>query len=182
MPGRRRGSAPAAGRACRGLVRISGCSITGSSAGSSSSRSVKPATRRQRRQRRAVPSGDHRQVGQGEGETAHRQPIGVAVAWSWCRVAGKPRLLWSGQCWRDSITGSSSVPLFSRLVKPATERRRRQHLEVPGSNRRQTGQGEGDFLHMGLALYVFRAVEHCRSGGWISDRILGRDALRDVAR
>ena len=29
-----------------------------------------------------------------------------------------------------------------------------------------------------LALYVFRAVEHCRSGGWISDRILGRYALR----
>jgi hypothetical protein len=67
-PGRRRDSAPAADRACRGLLRLSGCSITGSSAGASSSRSVKPATRRRRRQGRTVPGGDRRQVGQGEGE------------------------------------------------------------------------------------------------------------------
>jgi hypothetical protein len=71
------------------VVVVSGCwrcSITGGSVGPSSSRSVKPATRRRRRQRRAVPGGDRRQVGQGERGTAHWLPIGVAVAWSGCRV------------------------------------------------------------------------------------------------
>jgi hypothetical protein len=91
-PGRRRDSVPAADRACRGLLRLSGCSITGSSAGSSSSRSVKPPTRRRRRQGRAVPGGDRRQVGQGEGETAHRLPIRRAVAWSGSRGARRLRL------------------------------------------------------------------------------------------
>ncbi|MBK8114898.1 MAG: hypothetical protein IPK44_10325 [Candidatus Accumulibacter sp.] len=91
-PGRRRDSVPAADRACRGLLRLSGCSITGSSAGSSSSRSVKPPTRRRRRQGRAVPGGDRRQVGQGEGETAHRLPIGRAVACSGSRGARRHRL------------------------------------------------------------------------------------------
>jgi hypothetical protein len=81
-PGRRRDGTPAADRAGRGLVRVSECSITGSSSGSSSSRSVKPATERRRRQCRAVPGGDRRQAGQGDGEAAHRQPIGRAVAWS----------------------------------------------------------------------------------------------------
>jgi hypothetical protein len=93
VPGRRRGSALAAGRACCGLVRVSGywpwCSITGSSSGSSFSRSVKPATRRRRRQCRAVPVAIAGKRCQGEGETAHRQPIGRAVAWSGCRVAGR---------------------------------------------------------------------------------------------
>ena len=36
--------------------------------------------------------GDHQQAGQGENETAHRQPIGRAVAWSGCLGTGKPRL------------------------------------------------------------------------------------------
>ena len=67
VPGRRRGSTPAADRAGRGLVRVSECSITGSSSGSSSSRSVHPATRRSQRQGRTVPGGDRRQAGQGEG-------------------------------------------------------------------------------------------------------------------
>jgi hypothetical protein len=74
-PGRRRDSVPAADRGCRGVGRMSGCwqcSIAGSSVGPSSSRLVKPPTRRQRRQRRAVPG--------GEGGTAYRLPIGVAVA------------------------------------------------------------------------------------------------------
>jgi hypothetical protein len=64
------------------VVVVSGCwrcSITGSSVGPSSSRLVKPATKRRRRQRRAGPGGDRRQVGQGERGTAYRLPIGVAV-------------------------------------------------------------------------------------------------------
>jgi hypothetical protein len=94
-PGRRRDSVPAADRGCRGVVRLSGCwqcSITGSSVGPSFSRSVKPATRRRRRQCRAVPGGDRRQVVPGEGETAYRLPIGRAVAWSGSRGASNPRL------------------------------------------------------------------------------------------
>jgi hypothetical protein len=67
-------------------------STIGSSVGPSFYRSVKPATRRRRRQGRAVPGGDRRQVGQVEGETAYRLPIGVAVAWSGSRGAGNPRL------------------------------------------------------------------------------------------
>jgi hypothetical protein len=82
-------------RAIRGCRWRGPCwqrSITGSSVGPSSSRSVKPATKRRRRQCRAVPGGDRRQVGQVEGETAYRLPIGVAVAWSGSRGAGNPRL------------------------------------------------------------------------------------------
>jgi hypothetical protein len=82
-------------RAIRGCRWRGPCwqrSITGSSVGLSSSRSVKPATKRRRRQCRAVPGGDRRQVGQVEGETAYRLPIGVAVAWSGSRGAGNPRL------------------------------------------------------------------------------------------
>ncbi len=125
VPGRRRDGAPTADRGCRGLVKVPGCwqasvagvaravavldhrqtgvavvracSSSGSSAGPSSSRSVKPATRRRRRQCRAVPGGDRWQAGQVEGEAAHRLPIGRAEAWSGCRGSGKPRLLWPGQ-------------------------------------------------------------------------------------
>ena len=89
-PRRRRDSVPASDRACRGPVRLSECSIIGSSAGASSSRSVKPATKRRRRQGRAVPGGDRRQVGQCERETAYRLPIGCAVARSGSRGARSP--------------------------------------------------------------------------------------------
>jgi hypothetical protein len=174
VPGRRRGSAPAADRAGRGLVRISGCSINheattapvSSSAGWRSPASGARATARQRtgcrsggpwpgqdlgvldqprsddgasvEQCRVAIAGKRCQV---EGEAAHRQPIGRAVAWSWCRVAGKPRLPWSDPCWRDSITGSSSGSSSSRSVQPATKRRRRQGRAVPGGNRRQSVPG-----------------------------------------
>jgi hypothetical protein len=107
---------------------------------------VKPATKRRRRQCRAVPGGDRRQVGQVEGETAHRLPIGRAVAWSGSRGAGNPRLP-RGPCWQCSITGSSAGPSFSRSVKPATKRRRRQCRAVPGGDRRQVGQVEGETAH-----------------------------------
>jgi hypothetical protein len=197
-------------RAIRGCRWRGPCwqrSITGSSAGPSSSRSVKPATRRRRRQGRAVPGGDRRQGCQGERGTAQRLPIGRAVAWSGSRGAGNPRLplAWpvlaaldhrqfgrafvlsigeagheattapgssgagwrspaSGPgrrrdsapaadrgcrgvgrisgCWQCSITGSSVGPSFSRSVKPATRRRRRQGRAVPGGDRRQGCQGE----------------------------------------
>jgi hypothetical protein len=168
-PGRRRDSASAADRACRGLLRLSGCSqasvagvrqgclrrgpcwrcsIIGSSAGLSSSRSVKPATKRRRRQGRAVPGGDRRQVGQGEGETAYRLPIGRAVACG-CGVGVRAirGCLRRGPCWRCSITGSSSGRSFSRSVKPPTRRRRRQRRAVPGGDRRQVGQCERGTAH-----------------------------------
>jgi hypothetical protein len=116
-----------------------------------------------------VPGGDRRQAGQVEGETARRLPIGVAVAWSWCRVAGKPRLPWSGQCWRCSITGSSSGSSSSRLVKPATRRRRRQCRAVPGGDRRQAGQGDGETAHRqpigrAVAWSVLAVLDHRQFG------------------
>jgi hypothetical protein len=49
-------------RGCRWRGPCWQCSITGSSVGHSSSRSVKPATKRRRRQGRAVSGGDRRQV------------------------------------------------------------------------------------------------------------------------
>jgi hypothetical protein len=61
-------------------------------AGPSFSRSLKAAVGKRRRQCRAVPGGDRRQAGQDGGEAAHRLPIGVAVAWSWGRLAGRHRL------------------------------------------------------------------------------------------
>jgi hypothetical protein len=93
-----RGVGLQAGIGCRrapGCRRRGSCwrdSITGSSSGPSPSRSVQPATKRRRRQCRAVPGGDRQQAGQDDSETPHRQPIGVAVAWSWCRLAGRHRL------------------------------------------------------------------------------------------
>jgi hypothetical protein len=178
-------------RAIRGCRWRGPCwqrSSIGSSVGPSSYRSVKPATKRRRRQRRAVPG--------GERGTAYRLPIGVAVACGrgvgvlavldhrqfgrafvlsigeagheattapassgagWRSPASGPRRrrdsvpaadrgcrgLWSW-CWQRSITGSSVGPSSSRSVKPATKRRRRQHRAVPGGDRRQVGQGEGE--------------------------------------
>ncbi|MBK8114896.1 MAG: hypothetical protein IPK44_10315 [Candidatus Accumulibacter sp.] len=81
-----------ANRGCRWRGPCWQRSITGNSSGASSSRSVKPATKRRRRQGRAVPGGDRRQVGQGEGETAYRLPIGRAVACSGSRGARRHRL------------------------------------------------------------------------------------------
>jgi hypothetical protein len=78
------------------VVVVSGCwqcSITGSSVGPLSSRSVKPATKRQRRQRRAGPGGDRRQVVPGRTrDSAPAADRGCRGLWSWCRGAGNPRL------------------------------------------------------------------------------------------
>jgi hypothetical protein len=133
-------------------------------AGPSFSRPLKAAAGRQRRQCRAVPGGDRRQVmpwrRRGSAPAADRGCRG----WAGCRVAGKPRLPWAGQCWRDSITGSASGPLSSRSVKPATRRQRRQHRAVPGGDRRQTGQVEGEAAHwqpIGVAV----AWSGCRVAG-----------------
>ncbi|MBK8114884.1 MAG: hypothetical protein IPK44_10255 [Candidatus Accumulibacter sp.] len=183
-PGRTRDSIPAADRACRGLLRLSGCSqasvadvrqgcrrrgpcwqrsITGSSAGPSFSRSVKPATKRRRRQRRAVPGGDRRQVGQVERETAHRLPIWVAVSCG--RGVGLLAIRgcrWRGPCRQRSTIGSSVGPSFSRSVKPATKRRRRQRRAVLGGDRRQVGQVEGETAYR---LPIGRAVAWSGSRG-----------------
>jgi hypothetical protein len=93
VPGRRRGSALAAGRACCGLVRVSGywpwCSVTGSSSGSSFSRLVKPAERRRRRQCRAVLGDDRRQAVPGRRRGSALATGRACRAWSGCRVAGR---------------------------------------------------------------------------------------------
>jgi hypothetical protein len=151
-PGRRRDSVPAADRGCRGVGRISGClqcSIAGSSVGPSSSRLVKPATKRRRRL--VAIAG---KWCQGERETAHRLPIGVAVAvvrLSGCLQASVADVRRGcrrrGSCWQCSITGSSVGLSSSRSVKPATKRRRRQCRAVPGGDRRQVGQVEGETAH-----------------------------------
>jgi hypothetical protein len=155
---------------CQGCRRRGPCwrdSITGSSAGSSPSRLVQPATRRRRRQCRAVPGGDRRQAGQVESEAVHRLPVGRAVAGQG-RVAGKPRLPWPGQCWRDSITDSSAGSSSSRLMQPATRRLRRQCRAVPGGDRRQAGQVEGEAAHR---LPIGRAV------AWSWCRVAGKPRL-----
>jgi hypothetical protein len=170
--GRQRDATPAADRGCRGLVVVSACrqasvadvcqgcrrrgscwrdSITGRSAGASPSRSVKPATRRQRRQHRAVPGGRSPASGparrRGNAPAADRAFRGLVVV-SACRQASVADVCQGcrrrGSCWRDSITGSSSGPSSSRLAKPATKRRRRQGRAVPGGDRRQAGQGDGE--------------------------------------
>jgi hypothetical protein len=142
-PGRRRSSALTAGRACRGLVRISGCrqaAVAG----------VCPGCRR-RGQRLA--SLDHgrfvRVFVVSIGEACHEATTAPTSGGAWwrspasgakskarqhtgCRSgvrglvrgrgAGKPRLPWAGQCWRCSSTGSSSGSSSSRSVQPATRR------------------------------------------------------------
>jgi hypothetical protein len=161
-PGRRRDSAPAADRACRGLVRVSGSvairgcrwrgpcwqrSITGSSVGPSSSRSVKPATKRRRRQRRAVPGGDRRQVGQVEGETAHRLPIGR------CRGVGRSRGAAAGVAVLDHRQfGRAFVLSIGEAGHEATTA---PASSGAGGDRRQVGQGEGETAHR---LPIGRAV------------------------
>jgi hypothetical protein len=113
--------------------------------------------------------GDRRQVSQGEGQTAHRQPIGRAVAWSRCRSAGRHRLQ---ACARVAAgvaraggavvracnsSGSSAGSSFSRSVKLATKRRRRQRRAAPerqspasGPGRRPDGTPAADRACRGL--------------------------------
>jgi hypothetical protein len=111
VPGRRRGSALATGRACRGLVRVSGCgpwcSVTGSSSGSSFSRLVKPAERRRRRQCRAVLGDDRRQAvpgrRRGSALAADRACRGL-VRISGCGQQGERRAVLGGDR-RQAVPG-----------------------------------------------------------------------------
>jgi hypothetical protein len=115
VPGRRRGSALAAGRACCGLVRISGCGQAAVAAGVVSVGQCSVAIGRQ-----AVP-GRRR----GSALAAGRACCGlvrISGCWPWC-----------------SVTGSSSGSSFSRLVKPAERRRRRQCRAVLGGDRLASG-------------------------------------------
>jgi len=127
--GRSRGVGWLARSGCRWRGPCWRGSITGSSSGSSSSRSVKPATRRQRRQHRVVLGGDRRQAVPGRRRDsapadgrACRGLVVVSGCWPW-----------------RSNTGSSSGSSFSRLVKPATRRRRRQRQAVLGGDRPASG-------------------------------------------
>ena len=145
---------------------------TGGSSGLSSSRSVKPPTNRRRRQGRAVPGGDRRQVGQGEGEK--RTGCRSVVPWPGQALGVRAirGCLRRGPCWRCSITGSSSGLSSSRSVKPPTKRRRRQRRAVPGGDRRQVGQGEGEKRTGGRSVVPWpgqalgvRAIRGCRRRG-----------------
>jgi hypothetical protein len=169
VPGRRRGSALAASRACCGLVRVSGCwpwcSVTGSSSGSSFSRLMKPAERRRRRQRRAVLGDDRRQAVPGRrrgsalaASRACRGLVRVSGCGPWC-----------------SVTGSSSGSSFSRLVKPAERRRRRQCRAVLGGDRpasgarsnarRRTGGRSGLLWSAGQGVGL-RSARRASGGAW----------------
>jgi hypothetical protein len=126
----------------------------------------------------------------------------VAIAGKWARATARRRtgsrsgLLWRGQdlgllagigadvrqgcrrrgwpCWRCSIAGSSagSSFLWSRSVKPATRRRRRQCRAVPGGDRRQAGQGDGETAQ---ALGVLAVLDH-RQFGRAADRAVSSGA------
>jgi hypothetical protein len=194
VPGRTRGSALAAGRACRGLVRISGCGQAAVAAGvvSVGQCSVTIAGKRcqaedetrdnalvadraccglvrisgcgQQGERRAVLGGDRRQAvpgrRRGSALAADRACCGlvrVSGYWPWC-----------------SVTGSSSGSSFSRLVKPAERRRRRQCRAVLGGDRlasgarsktRQRTGGRSGLLWPGQALGL-RAARRASGGAW----------------
>ncbi|MBK8114883.1 MAG: hypothetical protein IPK44_10250 [Candidatus Accumulibacter sp.] len=124
-------------RGCRWRGPCWQCSITGSSVGLSSSRSVKPATKRRRRQGRSVPGGDRRQVGQVEGGTAQRLPIGRAVAWSGSRGAGNPRL---PLAW--PVLAALDHRQFGRSFVLSIGEAGHEATTAPGGDRRQVGQGE----------------------------------------
>jgi hypothetical protein len=127
-------------RAIRGCRWRGPCwqrSTIGSSVGPSFSRSVKPATKRRRRQRRAVLGGDRRQVGQVEGETAYRLPIGRAVAWSGSRGAGNPRL---PLAW--PVLAALDHRQFGRSFVLSIGEAGHEATTAPGGDRRQVGQGE----------------------------------------
>jgi len=102
---------------------------------------------------------------QGDGETAHRQPIGRAVAWSGCRAAGRHRL---PACARAGGAVVGGV----QLIEP--------HLE---GDRGPVGQGEGNpalprsgvpFLGQGVGwlagigcrrALVLAVLDHRQTGG-----------------
>ena len=161
-PGRRPDGTPAADRACRGLVKVSVCwqaSVAGVCQGSRRRGSCWWCCGQGVQLVGQHLEGDHRQVSQGEGQTAHRQPIGRAVAWSWCRVAGKPRLQ---ACARAGGAVVSGVQLVE------------QHLK---GNRRQAGQGEGQTAHRQP---IGRAVAWSGSRGARSPAVL--PGLRSLDR
>jgi hypothetical protein len=160
VPGRRRGGALAADRACCGLlVRVSGCGQQG--------------------ERRAVLGGDRRQAvpgrRRGSALAADRACCGlvrVSGCWPWC-----------------SVTGSSSGSSFSRLVKPAERRRRRQCRAVLGGDRlasgarsktRQRTGGRSGLLWPGQSLGL-RAGSGCRWRGQCR-AVLGGDRPASGAR
>jgi hypothetical protein len=161
-PGRRPDGTPAADRACRGLVKVSVCwqaSVAGVCQGSRRRGSCWWCCGQGVQLVGQHLEGDHRQVSQGEGQTAHRQPIGRAVAWSWCRVAGKPRLQ---ACARAGGAVVSGVQLIE------------QHLE---GDRRQVSQGEGQTAHRQP---IGRAVAWSGSRGARSPAVL--PGLRSLDR
>jgi hypothetical protein len=82
--------------ACRGQRHrtcAGKCSITAHSAAPSCPQLTKFSEKRRRRQRRAVPGGDRRQVVPGRTrDSAPAADRGCRGLWSWCRGAGNPRL------------------------------------------------------------------------------------------
>jgi hypothetical protein len=114
VPGRRRGSALATGRACRGLVRVSGCwqaavavvwSVLAVLDGDRPASGARSKARQRTGGRSGLPC-----------------LVRVSGCGPWC-----------------SVTGSSSGSSFSRLVKPAERRRRRQCRAVLGGDRLASG-------------------------------------------
>jgi hypothetical protein len=157
-------SATAADRACRGLVRLSGCWQSAVAAGVARAGSARSAVRSGLRlsigeaghEATTAPGssgagGDRRQVGQGEGETAHRLPIGRAVAWSGYRACSQASVadvrqgcLWRGPCWQCSITGSSVRVFVLSIGEAGHEATTAPASSGAGGDRRQVGQGEGE--------------------------------------
>jgi hypothetical protein len=139
VPGRRRGSALATGRACRGLVRVSGCGQAVVAAGVVSVGQCSVAIGWQ-----AVPG--RRRGSALAASRACRGLVRVSGCWPWC-----------------SVTGSSSGSSFSRLMKPAERRRRRQRRAVLGDDRRQAvpGRRRGSALATGRACRGLVRVSGC---------------------
>jgi hypothetical protein len=143
VPGRRRGSALAADRACCGLVRISGCGQAAVAAGVVSVGQCSVAIGWQ-----AVPG--RRRGSALAASRACRGLVRVSGCWPWC-----------------SVTGSSSGSSFSRLVKPAERRRRRQRRAVLGDDRRQAvpGRRRGSALATGRACRGLVRISGCGQQG-----------------
>jgi hypothetical protein len=145
-------------------------SITGSSSGSSSSRSVKPATRRQGRQHRAVPGRSPASgLGRRRGSTpaSDRGCCGLVVV-PGCWQASVAYVCQGcrrrGPCWRDSITGKRCQG------DGETAHRRPIGVAVAWSgsravlNHRQAGQGDGETAHR-RPIGVAAAWSRCRAAG-----------------